>query len=162
MSTPSSTTPSSSTPSSTPARSDAALLELIRYQGAYATPEQAERVTAAVLDALGQQIVGDERVDLARQLPPRAARRFAQALPAPRPLTAHAFVKALAESTGAPYATTRWHVGSVLGALARTVDKELLQRILAQLPSGYALLFGQADLMVAARRLPADQVVQAA
>ncbi|MEU6389680.1 DUF2267 domain-containing protein [Streptomyces sp. NPDC046939] len=149
-------------PTQAPTRSDDALLEQIRYQGAYATVEQAERVTAMVLDALGQQIVGDERVDLARQLPPRAARHFTQAVPAPRPLTAHAFVKALAESTDAPYATTRWHVGSVLGTLARTIDKELLQRILAHLPSGYALLFGQADLMVAARRLPADQVVQAA
>ncbi|GAA2310853.1 DUF2267 domain-containing protein [Streptomyces kunmingensis] len=145
-----------------PTRSDAALLEQIRYQGAYATVEQAERVTAAVLDALGQQIVGDERVELARQLPPQAARHFSQALPGQRPLTAHAFVKALAEATHAPYTITRWHVGSVLGALARTVDKELLHRVLAQLPSGYALLFGQADLTVGARRLPVDQVVRAA
>ncbi|MFJ8826727.1 DUF2267 domain-containing protein [Streptomyces sp. NPDC102467] len=151
-------------PTSTPnsSHADTALLEKIRYQGAYATLEQAERVTATVLDALGQQIVGDERVDLARRLPPRAARYFTQALPRQCRLTAHAFVKDLAEATNAPYATTRWDVGSVLGPLARTLDKELLHRVLAQLPSGYALLFGQADLTAASRRLSADHVVQAA
>ncbi|MFJ9036936.1 DUF2267 domain-containing protein [Streptomyces sp. NPDC102406] len=150
------------TPSPTRSDAYAALLEQIRYQGAYATVEQAERVTATVLNALGQQIVGDERVDLARRLPPQAARHFAQAVPGQRPLTAHAFVKALAEATDAPYAITRWHVGSVLGTLARTLDKQVLRRILAQLPSGYALLFGQADLTVASRSVRADEIVQAA
>ncbi|WP_369212333.1 DUF2267 domain-containing protein [Streptomyces flavofungini] len=153
---------STPTPSHSYSRAYTAFLEQVRYQGAYATLEQAERVTTAVLAALGQQLVGDERVDLAHQLPAEAARSFAQSVPRPSPLSAHAFVKRLAESRNAPYATTRWDVGSVLVVLARTAERPLLDRVLNQLPSGYALLFGRADLTAAARRLETDHVAVAA
>jgi hypothetical protein len=56
------------------------------------------------------------------------------------------FVKDLAARTGATPATTRWDTGAVLAVVTHLAGPDLLARILRQLPSGYALLFGQAEL----------------
>ncbi len=71
-------------------------------------------------------------------------------IPDPRSLTGWAFVKDLAARTGASLATTRWDTGSVFSAVAAYAGPGLLTRILEQLPSGYALLFGRAELTSAA------------
>ncbi|XUL87752.1 DUF2267 domain-containing protein [Streptomyces galilaeus] len=122
------------------------MLERIRYEGAYPTRERAEDVTRAVLGALGRQLTGDERVDLAACLPVEAALDFTAQIPSPRPLTGWGFVKDLAARTGATPATARWDTGAVLAVVGRLAGPGLLDRILAQLPSGYALLFGRPEL----------------
>ncbi|MEV7197055.1 DUF2267 domain-containing protein [Streptomyces sp. NPDC093510] len=127
------------------------LIETVRESGRYADEVEAERVTRVVLAALGGHVVGDERVDLARQLPPEGARLVADQVPVRRPLTAAEFVESVAlRLEGATPATARWDVSSVLTALAQAVDKELVDRLLCLLPSGYALLFGRAELAPAA------------
>jgi uncharacterized protein (DUF2267 family) len=122
------------------------MLERIRYEGAYPTRERAEDVTHAVLEALGRQLTGDERVELAACLPVEAALDLTGQIPAPQPLTGWCFVKDLAARTGATPATARWDTGAVLAVVGRLAGPDLLDRILAQLPSGYALLFGRAEL----------------
>ncbi|MFC8228969.1 DUF2267 domain-containing protein [Streptomyces sp. NPDC057287] len=126
------------------------MLEKIRYDGAYPTRERAETVTEVVLSALGRQLSGDERVDLAAHLPTRAARLLTAEIPSPTPLTGWSFVKDLAARTGGTPATTRWDTGAVLVTIADLAGPALLDRILAQLPAGYALLFGRAELIQAA------------
>ncbi|MEU8909026.1 DUF2267 domain-containing protein [Streptomyces mirabilis] len=126
------------------------MLERIRYEGAYSTREQAEDVTRAVLGALGRQLSGDERVDLAACLPSEAALVFTSQIPDLQPLTGWGFVKDLATRTGATPAVARWDTGAVLAVLGRLAGPGLLDRILTQLPSGYALLFGRAELTQAA------------
>lgn len=126
------------------------MLETIRYEGAYPTRERAETVTRAVLAGLGRQLTGDERVDLAACLPAEAALTLTAQIPDPDPLTGWGFVKDLAARTGGTAATARWDTGAVLASVARLVDSDLLDRILTQLPSGYALLFGRAELVQAA------------
>ncbi|MFF7449187.1 MULTISPECIES: DUF2267 domain-containing protein [unclassified Streptomyces] len=127
------------------------LVELVRESGRYPTAEEAERVTRVVLSALGGHVTGDERVDLARALPEQAARIVADQIPARRPLPAAQFVESVAARTeGATPATARWDVSSVLSVLPGVVGEGLVQRILHQLPSGYALLFGRAELVQAA------------
>ncbi|MFH8756010.1 DUF2267 domain-containing protein [Streptomyces atroolivaceus] len=126
------------------------MLETIRYEGAYPTRERAETVTHAVLAGLGRQLTGDERVDLAACLPTEAALTLTAQIPDPDPLTGWGFVKDLAARTGGTAATARWDTGAVLASVARLVDSDLLDRILTQLPSGYALLFGRAELVQAA------------
>ncbi|CAM5310468.1 DUF2267 domain-containing protein [Streptomyces atroolivaceus] len=126
------------------------MLETIRYEGAYPTRERAETVTHAVLAGLGRQLTGDERVDLAACLPAEAALTLTAQIPDPDPLTGWGFVKDLAARTGGTAATARWDTGAVLASVARLVDSDLLDRILTQLPSGYALLFGRAELVQAA------------
>ncbi|MCX5336101.1 DUF2267 domain-containing protein [Streptomyces sp. NBC_00140] len=122
------------------------MLEQVRYEGAYATRAQAEQAVRAVLAAFGRQLTGDERVELAARLPYEAAVTFTSQVPATEPLTGWAFVKELASRTGGSLATTRWDTGTVLRIVAQLAGEELLSRILAQLPGGYALLFGRAEL----------------
>ncbi|MGW7007882.1 DUF2267 domain-containing protein [Streptomyces sp. NPDC054933] len=126
------------------------LLEKVRYEGAYPTPERAEEAVHLVLAGLGRQLTGDERVELAARLPLEAATILTAQIPDPQPLTGWAFVKDLAARTDATLATTRWDTGSVLATVAALAGPDLLTRILHQLPSGYALLFGRAELTPAA------------
>ncbi|EFL19321.1 DUF2267 domain-containing protein [Streptomyces sp. C] len=122
------------------------MLERVRYEGAYPTRERAEEAVRAVLAALGRQLVGDERVDLAQCLPVEAALALTAQIPATERLTGWGFVKDLATRTGTSPAVARWDTGAVLAAVARLAGPDLLARILRQLPDGYALLFGQAEL----------------
>ncbi|MDF3149336.1 MULTISPECIES: DUF2267 domain-containing protein [unclassified Streptomyces] len=126
------------------------MLEKVRYEGAYPTRERAEEAVRLVVAGLGRQLAGDERVELAARLPLEAARVLTGQIPDPQPLTGWAFVKDLAARTGATLATTRWDTGSVLATVAALAGPELLTRILRRLPSGYALLFGRAELTQAA------------
>ena len=122
------------------------MLEKIRYEGAYPTRERAEDVTRGVLGALGRQLTGDERVDLAACLPTEAALVFTGQIPDTQPLTGWGFVKDLASRTGGTPATARWDTGAVLAVVGHLAGPGLLDRIIAQLPPGYALLFGRAEL----------------
>ncbi|MGW3032958.1 DUF2267 domain-containing protein [Streptomyces sp. NPDC001178] len=126
------------------------MLEKVRYDGAYPTREKAEQAVRLVLAGLGRQLTGDERVELAARLPLEAARILTAQIPDTQPLTGWAFVKDLAARTGASLATTRWDTGSVFSAVAAYAGSDLITRILSQLPSGYALLFGRAELTQAA------------
>ncbi|MGQ4489270.1 DUF2267 domain-containing protein [Streptomyces sp. 372A] len=126
------------------------MLEKVRYEGAYPTRERAEEAVRLVLAGLGRQLTGDERVDLAACLPTEAARVLTAQVPSTQPLTGWAFVKDLATRSGAALAPTRWDTGSVFTAVAAHAGPELMTRILDQLPSGYALLFGRAELARAA------------
>ncbi|QRX96441.1 DUF2267 domain-containing protein [Streptomyces noursei] len=126
------------------------MLEKVRYEGAYPTREKAEEAVRLVLSGLGRQLTGDERVDLATRLPFEAARTLTTQIPDTQPLTGWAFVKDLATRTGTSLATTRWDTGSVFSAVAAYAGPDLLTRILHRLPTGYALLFGRAELTPAA------------
>ncbi|KMO94469.1 DUF2267 domain-containing protein [Streptomyces roseus] len=122
------------------------MLERVRYEGAYPTRERAAEAVHHVLAALGRQVTGDERIDLAQCLPVEAALTLTAQIPDTEPLTGWGFVKDLAARTGATPATTRWDTGAVLSVVSRLAGPDLLGRILRGLPGGYALLFGQAEL----------------
>ncbi|MGW2282855.1 DUF2267 domain-containing protein [Streptomyces sp. NPDC001770] len=122
------------------------MLERVRYEGAYPTRERAAESVDNVLAALGRQLTGDERVDLARCLPVEAALTLTAQIPDTEPLTGWGFVKDLATRTGATPATTRWDTGTVLAVITHLAGPDLITRILHRLPDGYALLFGRAEL----------------
>ncbi|MFG2342017.1 DUF2267 domain-containing protein [Streptomyces yangpuensis] len=122
------------------------MLERVRYEAAHPTRERAEEAVRAVLAALGRQLVGDERIDLAQALPVEAALALTAQIPDTEQVTGWGFVKDLATRTGTTPAIARWDTGAVLAVVARLAGPELLARILHQLPDGYALLFGQAQL----------------
>lgn len=126
------------------------MLEKVRYEGVYPTRERAEEVVRLVLSGLGRQLTGDERVELAARLPFEAASLLTAQIPDTQPLTGWAFVKDRAARSGATLATTRWDTGSVLTTVASLAGPDLLTRILRHLPTGYALLFGRAELIQAA------------
>ncbi|MFF7753325.1 DUF2267 domain-containing protein [Streptomyces sp. NPDC007971] len=58
------------------------MLERVRYEGAYTTRAQAEVSVRAVLAALGRQLTGDERVELAARLAHEAAVTLTSEIPA--------------------------------------------------------------------------------
>ncbi|MCX5123753.1 DUF2267 domain-containing protein [Streptomyces sp. NBC_00193] len=122
------------------------MLERVRYEGAYPTLERAEEAVRTVLGALGRQVTGDQRVDLAQCLPVEAALTLTAQIPATEQLTGWGFVKDMATRTGATPATARWDTGAVLAVVTRLAGPDLLARILRRLPGGYAILFGQAEL----------------
>ncbi|MGP3691379.1 DUF2267 domain-containing protein [Streptomyces sp. IBSNAI002] len=122
------------------------VLERVRYEGAYPTRERAAEAVHQVLSALGRQLTGDERVDLAQVLPVEAALALTAQIPATEHLTGWGFVKDLATRTGVSPAVARWDTGAVLAVVTRLTGPDLLARILGQLPDDYALLFGQAQL----------------
>ncbi|MET9803073.1 DUF2267 domain-containing protein [Streptomyces sp. NPDC006368] len=122
------------------------LVDQVKRNGLYATRAQAHAITRSVLAELGRQVTGDERVELAQRLPDEAAHEFASQIPATRASTGFGFVQQIAARTGTSLGAARWDTGSVLRAIARVAGPDLLDRLLAQLPDGYALLFGQAQL----------------
>ncbi|MGW5433026.1 DUF2267 domain-containing protein [Streptomyces sp. NPDC004059] len=56
------------------------------------------------------------------------------------------FCRRVAERTDARPRTTEWDAGAMLSTLADAVSGGELNQIISQLPSGYATLFGRADL----------------
>ncbi|MEV1047867.1 DUF2267 domain-containing protein [Streptomyces sp. NPDC049916] len=126
------------------------LLERIRYDGAYPTRERAEEVLLGVLTALGRQVTGEERVDFAGALPRSAAQAFTAEAPVVEQLGGAAFVYDLAQRTAGSPATARWDAGVCLSGIAGLVGDDLVTQLVARLPSGYALLFGRAQLAQAA------------
>ncbi|WP_255949702.1 DUF2267 domain-containing protein [Streptomyces odontomachi] len=126
------------------------LLERVRYDGAYPTRQRAEEVVRAVLTALGGQLADEDRLALAACLPAEAARAITSQPSDPEVLNGWGFVNELAARTGGTPATTRWDTGAVLTTVAHLAGDALLDRILTRLPSGYALLFGRAELTQAA------------
>ncbi|WP_220093227.1 MULTISPECIES: DUF2267 domain-containing protein [unclassified Streptomyces] len=119
----------------------------VREAGGYSTRARAEHLTRTVLTALGSHLTGDERVALAQSLPSEAGHLIAAQIPLPHPLPAREFVDSV--STRIPDstpATARWDVSSVLTTLSTTIGPDLTDRLLTQLPRGYALLFGTAEL----------------
>ncbi|WP_432133236.1 MULTISPECIES: DUF2267 domain-containing protein [unclassified Streptomyces] len=123
------------------------LVGRVREAGQYTTAAEAERIVRIVLSALGGHVIGDERVALARALPPEGGAVVAAQVPVTRPQTAARFVDGVAARVeGATPATARWDVSSVLGVLPEFVGDGLVDRLIAELPPGYALLFGRAEL----------------
>jgi uncharacterized protein (DUF2267 family) len=133
---------------------DTAFTELVAavvVSGRYGSGEHAERVTRVVLAELACALAHEERRELARHLPPADAEKLTEREPTEPPLCARQFVTAVGDRIGVDAADiARWHVSSVLGVLAHLVSRELITRMLEQLPRGYALLFGRAELTRAA------------
>ncbi|EFL27476.1 LOW QUALITY PROTEIN: conserved hypothetical protein, partial [Streptomyces himastatinicus ATCC 53653] len=67
-----------------------------------------------------------------------AARTLADQVPHREPPTDWGYVKDLATRAGGTPATARWDTGSVLKVVTQLAGDRLVDRILAQLPSGYA------------------------
>lgn len=126
------------------------LIQQVRTLGRYPGDDEAERVLNAVVALLGSQLTGDERCDLAAVLPERVRAVFASQIPLPDPVSAPAFVEAVADALGTTLAAARWDTSSVLAALADLAGDHLTDRILGHLPHGWALLFGRADLTATA------------
>jgi hypothetical protein len=127
------------------------LVARVREYGRYATDAETKQVIRVVLSAIGGHLSNGVREQVAGRLPATAAETLRYQLPATKPLSAPEFVETVERRLdGATTATARWDVSSVLSVLADVCGDELTDRVLADLPDGYALLFGRGRLMSAA------------
>ncbi|MFD3356608.1 DUF2267 domain-containing protein [Streptomyces fradiae] len=126
------------------------LVARIRTAGRYDSDAEAERVLRAVLTVLGGHVVGDERCELVRLLPPEAGALLAAQIPVTEPVAAPDFVGRVAGLLALSAAEARWAASTVLCTVGAYAGDGLTRRVLAGLPRGYALLFGVADLAPAA------------
>ncbi|QPP08089.1 DUF2267 domain-containing protein [Streptomyces bathyalis] len=124
------------------------LVARIREHGRYTTDAESKQVARLVLSALGGHLSDDVRERVAEQLPATAAESLRYQLPATKPLTGPEFVDTVARRLqDATSATARWDVSSVLAVLAEVCGDDLTDQVIADLPPGYALLFGRAELL---------------
>ncbi|MEO3766147.1 DUF2267 domain-containing protein [Streptomyces sp. B8F3] len=118
------------------------LLREVQRRGRYADLRQAAQAVTTVVEVLGTRLMGDERTELARVLPPACGPLLAGTAPTDDALTPDGFIEAVAdrEHTGKAGATR--DTEAVLGALSAAVDPDLLRRILDRLPDDHARFFG--------------------
>ncbi|MHC5902553.1 DUF2267 domain-containing protein [Streptomyces sp. S6] len=124
------------------------LIARVKRTGQYPTTAEAEKITRTTLTALAPHLPTPERTALTRTLPPEAATLLAAGTPSHPPSPAAEFVATVAtrlDNTTRDKA--RWHVSSVLTTLAHLAGPTLTDRIITQLPQGYALLFGRPELL---------------
>ncbi|MGY5130680.1 DUF2267 domain-containing protein [Streptomyces nigrescens] len=120
-----------------------AFLAQVQERGEYDSPAEAERAARVVLALLGAHLVGEERAELAADLPETFALILLNPLQAAEPLDPERFVRATAAwIEGATEETAKWDVGAVLSVVADAAGEDLMQRVLLQLPPGFDLLFG--------------------
>jgi uncharacterized protein (DUF2267 family) len=122
-------------------------LARVRELGEYTSQDEAAMVTDAVLSVLARRISPGEVDDPASQLPGPLGQALAEAKQAQaESFGIEEFYRRVAERTGARPRTAEWDASAVLTTLAGAVPGGELNQIISQLPSGYAVLFGKADL----------------
>ncbi|MGW1895043.1 DUF2267 domain-containing protein [Streptomyces sp. NPDC002004] len=121
------------------------LLDQVQERGRFAQRQEAARAVHHVVEVLGAHLVGDDREDIARLLPPQCGLLLAEALPASEPLTPQGFIEAVAARDHSDFGEARRAVTAVLGVLADNADDALLRRVITQLPPGHAGLFGRTE-----------------
>jgi uncharacterized protein (DUF2267 family) len=122
-------------------------LARVRERGEYANQDEAAQVTMSVLQVLAHRITPGEAKDLASQLsgPLKEALQI-DGEQRGESYGIEQFYRRIAERTGAHERTAQWDASAVLSTLADAVSPGELNQIISQLPSGYAVLFGKADL----------------
>lgn len=124
---------------------------------------EAERAAEATLTTLSERISSGTARDLARKLPSDATRWLEPRGDAQR-FDAVEFVRRVAEREATDPATAERHAQAVFVALARMVGGDEAAGLIAELPSDYAPLLGDAARRrrdpVAAEPLPVDAIVE--
>ncbi|WBB58120.1 DUF2267 domain-containing protein [Streptomyces sp. WMMC500] len=118
------------------------LLRDVQRRGRYADLRDAAQAVTTVVEVLGTRLLGDDRTELARVLPPACGPLLAGTAPADHARTPDGFIEAVADREHTGKAAAARDTDAVLGALADAVEPELLRRILDRLPDDHARFFG--------------------
>ncbi|MEU4684990.1 DUF2267 domain-containing protein [Streptomyces xinghaiensis] len=122
-----------------------AFLAAVRERGGYSADE-ADRVTRAVLTALGTRLTPDIAGHLADQLPEPLADMINDAEAAARDWGVRTFVAHVAEATGEDEEGAEVAARAVLSTLADRIGRGERDALLSRLPAEYAGLFGYPEL----------------
>ena len=117
----------------------------------------AERAAAATLRTLGERLSAGEARDIARQLPGDLGEALRTDTDASA-FGAAEFVRRVADREGVDLDTAERHIRAVFVALVRTLSKQDLDDMLAELPKEFAPLFGDAGVVRDRLRAPKEIV----
>ncbi|MGP3971248.1 DUF2267 domain-containing protein [Streptomyces sp. 6N223] len=121
-------------------------MSIVRQRGGYQTDE-AKQVTEAVLTTLGERLPRSTGQHLADQLPTPLDEAVENAPDgAGRSWGVDEFVSHVAAHTGDDEETALTHTRVVFSALSDQITGGEMNKLLSQLPSGYAELFGYSEL----------------
>lgn len=123
-------------------------LAAVRERGEYGDTSEVLDVTEAVLSTLGERLQPVSANHLADQLPIELAEVLVDAADTGpgRSWGVQEFVRRVAEATGDDEEDAHAHAEAVLTALAQTISGGELNRLISQLPTGYAELLGHTEL----------------
>lgn len=118
----------------------------VRGRGGYASSQEAQRVTTAVLGLLGQRLAGGESKDLAAQLPGELQAPLLEAEGPAEGIGVQEFIARAAQVLGSSEEAALRDVSAVLTTVAEAISGGQLNQVLTQLQPAYAELFGKPDL----------------
>ncbi|POM23090.1 hypothetical protein BTM25_52960 [Actinomadura rubteroloni] len=122
-------------------------IKTVRENGEYTDRREAEHVAVSVLEVLRSRMTPEGAAHLAAQLPePLDDVLLADAPDLPGSFGVDEFCRRVAERTHAAGTSAQMDASVVLSTVAATVSGGELNRVLSQLPSGYAPLFGEHEL----------------
>ncbi|MCX2969697.1 MULTISPECIES: DUF2267 domain-containing protein [Streptomyces] len=114
--------------------------------GGYSEREDAARVTEAVISTLGDRLPPEIAEHVADQLPAPVDELIEGANSTPQNWGVQEFVHRVAEITGDHEEQAEEHSRAVLTAVAAQVTGGELNKLISDLPTGYAALFGHPEL----------------
>ena len=121
------------------------LIARIRERGEYSSTTEAVQACEAVLGILGSQLMPTQAEYLAAQLPGDLGEAVLDGGPA-QAFGRTEFLRRIAEALGATTDTAQWDASAALCTVGEGVSGGQLNQLISQLPTGYAPLFGYAEL----------------
>lgn len=119
----------------------------VRHRGEYSDSDEAARVSQAVLEVLASRVTPTEANDLAAQLSGPLGEVVSRSGGSQAAtFGVDEFCQRVADRTGTEPRTAERDASTVLSTVADSVSGGELNDLISQLPSGYAVLFGRADL----------------
>jgi uncharacterized protein (DUF2267 family) len=104
--------------------------------------EAADALTAATLRTLAERISGGEAAQLAAQLPPELQPYLTDADEPAERFDVDEFIRRVAERAGTDPDRARAGIRAVFATIRETSTRDEIEDILAQLPKGFAEIFG--------------------
>jgi uncharacterized protein (DUF2267 family) len=120
-------------------------LSTVRDRGAY-PGDEAERIVEAVFTTLGDRLPGVSAEHLADQLPMPLSKMLEKSDDAGRSWGVQEFIEQVADRAGEDPETAKTDTRVVFTVLSERVAGGEMNKLISQLPTGYAELFGYAEL----------------
>ncbi|WP_049573089.1 DUF2267 domain-containing protein [Streptomyces sp. SBT349] len=120
-------------------------LSTVRERGEYPADE-AERIVGAVVATLAERLPGSSAEHLADQLPMPLAEILERSDETGRTWGVEEFISRVADEAGEDVETAETDTRVVFSVISEEVSGGEMNKLLSRLPSGYAELFGYAEL----------------
>jgi uncharacterized protein (DUF2267 family) len=122
-------------------------LARVQELGEYEENREAERISRAVLKVLAGRMTAPAADHLAAQLPETLDQPLQEGrTERPGAFGVEEFLRQVSAAVGARPRTAEWDASAVLCTMAEAISGGELNKVLSQLPSDFAALFGKPEL----------------